>query len=54
MILWILPAMFGNDHLSSHTVEGLPEVRVLQVHPDVAWLVAVRTSLGHVVAQPEI
>ncbi len=40
----ILPARFGNDHLCSYVVEGLPQFRVLQSHPDVALEISIRPS----------
>lgn len=39
-----LPARFGDDHLGSDVVEGLPELRLLQGQPDVALQICVR---GH-------
>lgn len=35
-------ARFGDDHLCSELMEGLPELRVLQSHPDAALHVGVR------------
>lgn len=40
----VLPARFGDDHLGSDVVEGLPELRLLQGQPDVALQIRVR---GH-------
>lgn len=39
--LALLPARFGDDHLGSDVVEGLPELRLLQAQPDVALQVGV-------------
>lgn len=41
-----LPARLGDDHLCSDVAEPLPELRLLQGHPDGALQVGVRTS-GH-------
>lgn len=32
----VSPARLGDDHLCSYSMEGLPQVGVLQSHPDVA------------------
>lgn len=40
----ILPARFGDDHLCSYFMEGLPEFRVLQSHPDVALEICIWSS----------
>lgn len=45
-ITTIVPAMFGDDHLSPQVVEGLPEVSLLQDHPDVALVVGVSCRGG--------
>ncbi len=40
----VLPARFSDDHLCSYFMEGLPEFRVLQSHPDVALEIGVGAS----------
>lgn len=40
----VLPARFGDDHLCSYFMEGLPEIGVLQGHPDAALQVGVGTG----------
>ena len=39
----VSPAGLGDDHLGPVLVEGLPEIRILQGHPDAALL---EVSLG--------
>lgn len=34
-----LPPLLGDDHLCSDAVEGLPQICILQSHPDAALLV---------------
>lgn len=40
----VLPARFSDDHLCSYFMEGFPEFRVLQSHPDVALEIGIRAS----------
>lgn len=42
--LYSSPARFGDDHLCPQVMEGPPEVRVLQGHPDVALVIRLSCS----------
>lgn len=45
------PPLLGDDHLCSDTVEGLPQIGILQSHPDAALLVGLQWGgAGHTAA----